>query len=84
MVKSPCCFLQRTQVQFPESTSESSQLPVTPQPGDLILISVLHVYRHALGAHTNTHTHTHTHSFFFFTIAHIGDLLCSYMTADTA
>jgi hypothetical protein len=39
-VKSTCCFFQRTRVQFPAPTSGSSQLPLTPTPGNLMFLLV--------------------------------------------
>jgi hypothetical protein len=64
-------------VRFPVPTSGSSQLCVTPAPGDpnlschkhcnhvhkaTLTLSVTHTHRHT-HAHRHTHTQTHTHTY---------------------
>ena len=58
VVKSTCCSSKRTQFRYQCLHPNSSQLPVTPAPGEPMCCSL---YPLRLPGHAHTHTHTHTH-----------------------
>ena len=45
-------LLQRTQIRFPAPTSDSSQLPVVPVTGDIMISSFCGGHSYRLGIHT--------------------------------
>lgn len=59
-VQSPCCSCKGVYVQFPPSTSGSSQQPVTPAPGNLLSSFGLDSARTCIHVRVS-HRHTHIH-----------------------